>query len=98
CTHNTAENSKHLARDLTMGNWYRVTKRIHGRLYDYWQRTERRGKQVKTFNKYIGPHSSLGLSVVFAASSDRNDTTSSQTNAYLQFPTRSHGSSADSAS
>jgi hypothetical protein len=38
-----------------MGNWYRVTKKIHGRFYDYWQRTERRGKHVKTFNKYIGP-------------------------------------------
>lgn len=35
--------------------WYRVTKRIHGRLYDYWQRTERDGKHTKTYNKYIGP-------------------------------------------
>jgi hypothetical protein len=40
-----------------MGDWYRVTKTIHGRYYDYWQRTERHGKQVKTFNKYIGPTS-----------------------------------------
>src|SRR5262245_23103471 len=38
-----------------MGNWYRVTKKIHGRYYDYWQRTERHGRSVKTFNKYIGP-------------------------------------------
>lgn len=38
-----------------MGNWYRVSKKIHGRFYDYWQRTERHGQQVKTFNKYIGP-------------------------------------------
>lgn len=38
-----------------MGEWYRVTKRINGRLYDYWQRTERHGQHVKTFNKYIGP-------------------------------------------
>lgn len=38
-----------------MGNWYRVTKRINGRLYDYWQRTHRVGKSVKTYNKYIGP-------------------------------------------
>ena len=22
-----------------MGSWYRVTKKINGRLYDYWQRT-----------------------------------------------------------
>lgn len=39
--------------------WYRVTKNINGRLYDYWQRTERQGKNVKTFNKYIGPHKSI---------------------------------------
>jgi hypothetical protein len=38
-----------------MGNWYKVTKRINGRLYDYWQRTYRVGKSVKTENKYIGP-------------------------------------------
>ena len=37
-----------------MGTWYKVTKRINGRLYDYWQRTYRVGKQVKTENKYIG--------------------------------------------
>jgi hypothetical protein len=35
--------------------WYQVTKTIKGRRYLYWQRTERHGKQVKTFNKYIGP-------------------------------------------
>ena len=35
--------------------WYKVTKRINGRLYDYWQRTYRVGKSVKTENKYIGP-------------------------------------------
>lgn len=38
-----------------MGNWYRVTKRINGRLYNYWQRTKRVGKSVKTENRYIGP-------------------------------------------
>jgi hypothetical protein len=38
-----------------MGDWYRVTKRINGRLYDYWQRTYRVGKAVKTENQYIGP-------------------------------------------
>jgi hypothetical protein len=38
-----------------MGSWYRVTKRINARLYDYWQRTCRVGKSVKTENKYIGP-------------------------------------------
>jgi hypothetical protein len=27
-----------------VGNWYRVSKRINGRLYDYWQRTYRVGK------------------------------------------------------
>jgi hypothetical protein len=36
-------------------SWYRVTKTIHGRKYDYWQRTERQGKSTKTYNKYIGP-------------------------------------------
>ncbi|MCP3475068.1 hypothetical protein NLM33_32620 [Bradyrhizobium sp. CCGUVB1N3] len=38
-----------------MGSWYKVTKRINGRLYDYWQRTFRVGKSVKTENRYIGP-------------------------------------------
>jgi hypothetical protein len=38
-----------------VGSWYRVTKKINGRLYDYWQRTKRVGKSVKTENKYIGP-------------------------------------------
>src|SRR5215475_6675621 len=38
-----------------MRKWYKVTKRINGRLYDYWQRTYRVGKSVKTENKYIGP-------------------------------------------
>jgi hypothetical protein len=37
--------------------WYRVTKKINGRFYDYWQRTYRVGKAVKTENKYIGPAS-----------------------------------------
>jgi hypothetical protein len=41
-----------------VGNWYRVSKRINGRLYDYWQRTKRVGRSVKTENKYIGPASS----------------------------------------
>src|SRR5258708_4003501 len=35
--------------------WYRVTKRINGRLFDYSQRTYRLGKSVKTENKYIRP-------------------------------------------
>lgn len=37
--------------------WYIVTKKIHGRYYDYWQKTYRiKGtKIVKTLNKYIGP-------------------------------------------
>jgi hypothetical protein len=38
-----------------MGKWYKVTKRINGRFYDYWQRTYRVGKSMKTENKYIGP-------------------------------------------
>jgi hypothetical protein len=38
-----------------MRKWYKVTKRINGRSYDYWQRTYRVGKSVKTANKYIGP-------------------------------------------
>src|SRR5262245_58291450 len=38
-----------------MGNWYKVTKRINGRSYHYWQRTYRVGKSVKTENRYIGP-------------------------------------------
>jgi hypothetical protein len=38
-----------------VGSWYRVTKKINGRFYDYWQRTCRVGKSVKTENKYIGP-------------------------------------------
>jgi hypothetical protein len=38
-----------------MRDWYRVTKTIRNRYYDYWQRTERHGRSVKTFNKYIGP-------------------------------------------
>ena len=46
-----------------MSSWYRVTKRINGRLYDYWQRTYRVGKSVKTENKYIGPASGHALSV-----------------------------------
>jgi hypothetical protein len=44
-----------------MGNWYRVTKRINGRLYDYWQRTYRVVKSVKTENKYIGPAGSAAV-------------------------------------
>jgi hypothetical protein len=40
-----------------MGNWYKVTKHINGHYYDYWQRTYRVGKSVKTMNRYIGPAS-----------------------------------------
>ena len=40
-----------------MGNWYRVTKTIKGRKYDYWQKTRRIGRSVKTENEYIGPSS-----------------------------------------
>lgn len=36
--------------------WYRVTKTINGRKYDYWQRTYRVAGSVKTENKYIGPN------------------------------------------
>lgn len=38
-----------------MGKWYRCTKTIRGRKYDYWQQTYRVGRSVKTRNKYIGP-------------------------------------------
>jgi len=41
-----------------MKGFYRVTKRINGRLYDYWQRSKRVGKSVKTENVYIGPSQS----------------------------------------
>src|SRR5260370_28026256 len=44
-------------------HWYRVTKRINSRLYDYWQRTYRVGKTVKTENKYIGPASVVSAGV-----------------------------------
>lgn len=37
-------------------DWYRVVKTIKGRKYDYWQKTYRVGRHVKTLNKYIGPH------------------------------------------
>lgn len=37
-------------------NWYKVTKRIRGISYLYWQKTYREGRSVKTLNKYIGPH------------------------------------------
>jgi hypothetical protein len=50
-----------------MGNWYKVTKRINGRLYDYWQRTNRVGGRVKTENKYIGPAGSVKAAAVRAA-------------------------------
>jgi hypothetical protein len=50
-------------------SWYRVTKKIRGRLYDYWQRSIRVGKQVKTENRYIGP-----TSAVIAAGSTTPDT------------------------
>lgn len=40
-----------------MGDWYRVTKKIYRRRYDYWQRTYRVGASVKTENRYIGPSS-----------------------------------------
>ena len=36
--------------------WYRVTKTIKGRKYDYWQKTYRVGDSVKTLNQYIGPN------------------------------------------
>jgi hypothetical protein len=51
-----------------VGNWYRVTKKINGRLYDYWQRTHRVGKSVKTENKYIGPASAWSCAPWHAAS------------------------------
>lgn len=41
-------------------SWYKVIKTIRGRQYLYWQRTQRVGRKVKTYNKYIGPaHGSL---------------------------------------
>lgn len=43
---------------MKVGDWYRVSKRINGRRYDYWQRTYRVGASVKTENRYIGPSSS----------------------------------------
>lgn len=54
-----------------MGNWYRVTKRINGRFYDYWQRTYRVGNSVRTENKYIGPS---GTMVPVATSSNGRTT------------------------
>ena len=36
-------------------DWYRVVKNIRGHQYCYWQRTERHGRRVKTFNIYCGP-------------------------------------------
>ena len=50
-----------------MTNWYKVTKRINGRFYDYWQRTHRVGKSTKTENKYIGPAQFSGPTVSASA-------------------------------
>ena len=35
--------------------WYRIIKRIKGRLYAYEQRTHRDGNRVRTENRYLGP-------------------------------------------
>jgi hypothetical protein len=46
--------------------WYRLTKKVNGRFYDYWQRTHRVGKSVKTENRYIGPSSRSSFSTATA--------------------------------
>jgi hypothetical protein len=38
-----------------MQGFYKVLKKLNGRMYEYWQRTYRVGGAVKTENKYIGP-------------------------------------------
>jgi hypothetical protein len=56
-----------------VGNWYRVTKKIHGRLYDYWQRTYRVGKSVKTENPYIGPSTKGGFTSSTASTAPKRE-------------------------
>jgi polyhydroxyalkanoate synthesis regulator phasin len=57
-------------------NWYRVTKTIRGRKYDYWQKTYRVGRSVKTLNKYIGPAgSAAGSAPTVSLSSASHDYT-----------------------
>jgi hypothetical protein len=53
--------------------WYRVTKKINGRFYDYWQRTYRVGKSVKTENRYIGPSRRDGFYTATASATPRRD-------------------------
>src|SRR5262245_5740887 len=52
--------------------WYRVTKKVNGRLYDYWQCTYRVGKSVRTENRYIGPsHKGASTTVTSSATPAR---------------------------
>jgi hypothetical protein len=53
--------------------WYRVTKKINGRLYDYWQRTYRDGKSVKTENRYIGPSGKGGTVASMTSAAPRRE-------------------------
>jgi hypothetical protein len=64
-----------------MGNWYKVTKRINGRLYDYWQRTFSVGKSVKTENRYIGPVSHAAP--IVSAVTDQYERTVAEHREYL---------------
>ena len=52
---------------------YRVTKKINGRFYDYWQRTYRVGKSVKTENRYIGPARRDGLFTATGSAAPQRD-------------------------
>ncbi|SRR6266545_2840985 len=54
-------------------DWYRVTKKINGRFYDYWQRTYRVGRSVKTENRYIGPARRDGLFTATASAAPQRE-------------------------
>src|SRR5690349_14164122 len=60
-----------ISRESAVGSWYKVTKRINGRFYDYWQRTYRVGKSVKTDNRYIGPSRRSAITAPSATTSQR---------------------------
>jgi hypothetical protein len=53
--------------------WYRVTKKIKGRHYDYLQRTYRVGKSVKTENRYIGPSTKSGFTTSAASAASNRE-------------------------
>ncbi len=53
--------------------WYRVTKKINGRYYDYWQRTYRVGRSVKTENRYIGPSRRDGFYTATASAAPQRE-------------------------